>query len=82
MRLHPALVALATVCGLGSAIAADLPVKAPSPYSPVPVWNWSGFYLGAHLGGAFGNFRNNSPTFAGPGGSSGSVMGGGQLGYN
>jgi outer membrane immunogenic protein len=28
------------------ALAADMPVKAP----PAPMWNWNGFYLGAHLG--------------------------------
>src|ERR1700676_991259 len=33
------------VAGVGSAQAADLPVKAPPP-PPAPVWNWTGFYIG------------------------------------
>jgi outer membrane immunogenic protein len=41
------------IIGFGSvASAADLPVKAPP--APVPeVWNWSGFYIGGNIGGAF-----------------------------
>jgi len=37
------------------AFAADLPRKAP-PVAPVaaPVWNWTGFYIGAHGGGVWG----------------------------
>jgi len=35
------------------ASAADLPVKAPAP-AAAPVWNWTGFYIGAHGGGAWG----------------------------
>ena len=62
------LIASAALLALfgGSAIAADLPVKAPPP--PVPVWNWTGFYLGGHIGAFWGNtsqslFVNNSPPF-------------------
>lgn len=37
----------------GAAYAADLPVKAPPPLAPVaPVANWTGFYVGAQIGGA------------------------------
>ena len=35
--------------GLGSALAADLPVKAP-PRVPVAVYNWTGCYIGANVG--------------------------------
>ena len=32
--------------------AADLPVQATQPiFSPAPVYNWSGFYAGLHIGG-------------------------------
>jgi outer membrane immunogenic protein len=39
--------------GLGGATAADMAVKArPAPVA-VAVWNWTGFYLGANVGGAW-----------------------------
>jgi outer membrane immunogenic protein len=49
-----ALVAL----GTASAFAADLQprtyTKAPAPaYVPAPIYNWTGFYIGGHVGGAF-----------------------------
>ncbi len=41
-------VAIVALAG-GSAGAADLPVyKAPPPI--VPVWNWTGCYIGGHVG--------------------------------
>ena len=41
----------------GSGYAADLPARpAPAPmYTPVPVYNWTGFYIGANLGGGWVN---------------------------
>jgi outer membrane immunogenic protein len=38
------------------AFAADVPVKAPVTKAPVAVamFNWSGFYVGANIGGAWG----------------------------
>jgi outer membrane immunogenic protein len=38
----------------GSAVAADLPVKAPAPV-PAAVYDWTGFYVGLNAGGAWGN---------------------------
>ena len=39
------------------AVAADMPArsysKAPAYTAPAVVYNWTGFYLGGHLGGAF-----------------------------
>src|SRR5580704_1135269 len=52
--------AAGTVVCICSAQAADLP-PAPriAPMAPVayvaPVYNWSGFYIGGHLGGGFEN---------------------------
>jgi outer membrane immunogenic protein len=47
------LVAAVGLLALGAApaLAADLPVKA-KPVPVVPVWNWSGFYIGFNGGGA------------------------------
>src|SRR5579871_5784463 len=35
---------------LGAAQAADMPLKAPPPVL-APVWTWTGFYIGASVGG-------------------------------
>ena len=40
---------LATACIASIASAADLPVKAPVP-APAPVYSWTGFYIGGHVG--------------------------------
>ncbi len=48
------------------ASAADLPVQAaPMPvpaYAPVPVFTWTGAYLGGHVGGLDGEFRADPVT--------------------
>jgi outer membrane immunogenic protein len=55
-----------------AATAADLPPSAPPPPVVTPVaYNWSGFYLGGNVGGAWGAGCKNA-TF----------IGGGQAGYN
>ncbi|MGQ0684442.1 outer membrane protein [Bradyrhizobium sp.] len=56
-----AAVAVAALAAAMPAAAADLGArynynKAPS-YA-APIWTWTGFYVGAHLGGAFGNDNN------------------------
>ena len=80
---------------LDGARAADMPVKAPPPSGP-PAYDWTGFYLGGHLGYAGGSSRwsATSPgaplttgsidffnSFYGPGGT-GSYFEGFQAGYN
>jgi opacity protein-like surface antigen len=50
-----------TLLDIAVASAADLPVKAPPP-APMPTYNWSGFYLGAHAG-----YRWADANFSGPG---------------
>jgi outer membrane immunogenic protein len=47
----------------GAAQAADMPVKAPPP-PPPPMYNWTGFYIGGHIGGAWAD-RNGHDRFDG-----------------
>ncbi len=90
-----AAIALATT----AASAADLPVRAapPAPFiAAVPVFTWTGFYVGANAGYGWQNSEDNSifvpaGTF-GPGTAGGTIsyaddsgegfVGGGQIGYN
>jgi outer membrane immunogenic protein len=47
----------------GVAQAADMPVKAPPMAAPV-MYNWTGFYIGGHVGGAWAD-RNGHDRFDG-----------------
>ncbi len=58
--------AAGTVACVCSVQAADLPMRpAPAPVAPVayapPVYNWSGFYIGGHIGGGFENSSWSDP---------------------
>lgn len=80
-----ALLALTTIAGMGQALAADLPAKAYQPPAPVivPVYNWTGFYIGGNLGGEWTNARLlEFSTGASWGANRANFIGGGQLGYN
>ncbi|MPZ37254.1 MAG: outer membrane beta-barrel protein [Rhizobiales bacterium] len=75
--------------GSQAAQAADLPTKArPLPVAAAPVWSWTGLYIGAHVGGAWGTIESEFAGFGGGGAfpiASGTVngfLGGGQIGYN
>ncbi len=82
----------ATAVGAVSANAADLPVKAPPPVPVVTVYNWTGCYVGAHLGGGWANtsWTNTANTTAfgdmsagdNLSETNGGFIGGGQLGCN
>lgn len=61
--------------------AADMPVKAPAIPLPPPPYNWSGFYVGANLGGAWTNGSLNVPNNNIYGGLT-EFIGGVQAGYN
>lgn len=52
MKLAFAAVALLGFGATGSASAADLAVKAPRA-APVPLYNWTGCYIGGNAGGAW-----------------------------
>jgi outer membrane immunogenic protein len=82
---------LAAICVAAPAFAADLPAraysKAPAMASPVSVYDWSGFYVGANVGGTWDNGTATNVALNGTFVSSGSahnsgVIGGGQIGYN
>jgi outer membrane immunogenic protein len=86
MRNLLAIVAVATL-GAGvcqTALAADLPVKAPPPAAVAPVTTWTGCYIGGNAGAAWGS---GDVTVAGVGfiesrggGSNAAFAGGGQVG--
>lgn len=80
-----ATVSLSTLAMIGTAYAADMPVKAPPAPSPQPV-NWTGIYLGLNGGFASGRIRTTALDAVGDFGA-GSVtgtggIGGGQIGAN
>ncbi|WP_426608879.1 outer membrane protein [Bradyrhizobium sp. McL0616] len=66
-------------------------VKAPY-VAPAAVWNWTGFYIGGHVGAGWGTTESTltaiNPGGAIPGGfaiaqnSRSGFLGGGQIGYN
>jgi outer membrane immunogenic protein len=63
-------------------LAADLPVKA-RPMPPPPVFNWTGFYVGANIGGAWSNGSvTDLVTGANLSTNSSGFIGGGQVGFN
>jgi outer membrane immunogenic protein len=89
------------VAGAGAASAADLPARtapiAPAPMIPaIPIFTWTGFYVGAQVGYAWGNSNNDVPPGAffvndagflapfdrGFGGDNDSFMAGVHAGYN
>jgi outer membrane immunogenic protein len=75
------IIAFALTAFTTSAIAADLPVKAPPPAAPAPVYMWTGCYIGGNLGWAQLSAHLND-RFDGNDGqlSSSSFAGGGQIG--
>jgi outer membrane immunogenic protein len=72
-----ALIALgASVPAMAADLAARPYTKAPA-YVPAPIYNWTGFYIGGHVGGAF----NGSNGFGGTtDNSDGRFLGGVQVG--
>jgi len=87
------LASVALCVGAGSAaLAADLPPpyvappRAPATYVPViPLYNWSGFYIGGNLGAGWNSGGSVSDTFGSTFTGSGQTtkfLGGGQVGVN
>lgn len=99
--MHKLLIAVLSAAGASSmAIAADLPVKAPVYKAPAEIVRdtWTGFYLGGHVGGAWGDPSStvhglpSDAAWMAVAGDRGlpasfsasptSVIAGGQIGYN
>ena len=85
------LSAAALAASAMAASAADLPMRSPppAPYYPAPVYSWTGFYVGANLGGAFDNKSGalvpngfSAPLAISNNDADSGFIGGGQAGYN
>jgi outer membrane immunogenic protein len=79
--------------GIGGASAADMAVKARPMVPAATIYNWTGFYIGGNVGGAFDNRSSEDPSgnFLLPGNlptafsasiTRSGFTGGGQFGYN
>src|SRR5580693_1083622 len=68
-----ATVALVALGATVPALAADLPARTytKAPVYAAPIYNWTGFYIGGHIGGAFTGDNND-----------GRFLGGLQAGYD
>jgi outer membrane immunogenic protein len=78
-------VAVILLSAANAANASDLSVKpAPAPLAFLaPPFNWTGYYVGANLGGGWaGNTLFDSFTGISLGNSASGFIGGGQLGFN
>lgn len=74
-----ALMALSTASAFAADLAGRPYTKAPA-HVPEPIYNWTSFYVGGHIGGAF-EISNIGNGFATSGDRS-SVLGGVQIGYD
>src|SRR6202022_931604 len=77
-----ATVALVALGATVPALAADLaarPYTKAAPYIAQPIYNWTGFYIGGHLGGAFSSNSNFNGLTTGNNGN-GRFLGGVQVG--
>ncbi|MGA8169397.1 MAG: outer membrane beta-barrel protein [Methylocystis sp.] len=76
MKKTLSALALCAALASGAAQAADLPSRKGAPVyvpPPAPMFTWTGLYAGLNLGGGWGDSHH---------GGQGSVLGGGQIGYN
>ena len=82
------LASVGAVALAGTAFAADLPTRAPPPVyvPPVPIFTWTGIYVGGDIGYAWGTLNANAGDSLGDfrtfSTSDNGVIGGGHVGYN
>src|SRR6201993_3683916 len=64
--------------------AADMAVKAPPPPPPIPLFSWTGFYVGANIGGAWAHDGLHDTLFLTNFNNAGNgvFIGGGKIGGN
>jgi outer membrane immunogenic protein len=81
-RLLKYLVSAAMLLSPLAAHSADLAVKSPPP--PVPIFSWTGFYIGGNIGGAWANndWRDSLFLTDFNNHNNGVFIGGGQVGGN
>jgi outer membrane immunogenic protein len=90
-----AIALLASTAFVGAATAADIqaarPVYKAPVFAPVPVYNWTGFYVGGNIGYSWGRSSDTSTVNDAAGtvlfissdrSNLDGVVGGGQIGYN
>ena len=86
LRMRRLLVALiAAVSAMATQVfAADMPTKAPVYQAPVVIpYNWTGFYVGGHVGYLWGRTRvEEDGEVTEPGAPTDGVIGGVLAGYN
>jgi len=86
MSLRSLVMAAVLLGGVGVAQAADLPQRAPAPAPAVvvavPVYNWTGFYIGANGGYGWAGVSASSGGLTVDGGDLKGPFAGGQVGYN
>jgi outer membrane immunogenic protein len=63
----PILASALLLMTAGFGHTADMPLKALPPPPPPPVFSWTGFYVGAYIGGAWGRSTTSSPLTNDPG---------------
>jgi outer membrane immunogenic protein len=73
-------VILASGCIVSQAADAPRPYRVPPPPPPPLFYNWTGLYVGVHVGGGWSDLGGNLAGFGGNNGSG--FIGGGQVGYN
>ena len=82
------LASVGVIALAGSALAADLPSRAPPPVyvPPAPIFTWTGIYIGGQIGYAWGksntNLGDNFGDYTSFSTNNSGVIGGAHVGYN
>ena len=85
LRFNNIIGASVAFAGALSASAAIADGYGPrTTYAPPPIMNWTGFYIGGHVGGAWSDVDWANVTLTGErvSNDASGFIGGGQIGYN